>query len=68
VHNFRHRFAIQTLLGWYRDEVNVEQQLPVLSTDLGHSCVRDTDWYLSACPESMQEAARRLDQRWETKP
>jgi integrase len=68
VHDFRHRFAIQTLLGWYRAGTDIEQQLPVLSTYLGHTCVRDTYWYLSACPELMQEAARRLDRRWEAKP
>jgi integrase len=68
VHDFRHRFAIRTLLGWYREGRDVEQQLPVLSTYLGHACVRDTYWYLSACPELMQEAARRLDRRWEAKP
>ena len=68
VHDFRHRFAIRTLLDWYREGTDVEQQLPVLSTYLGHACVRDTYWYLSACPELMQEAARRLDQRWEAKP
>ena len=45
---------------------NVEQQLPVPSTYLG--CVRDTYWYLSACPELMEEAARRLDRRWEATP
>jgi hypothetical protein len=28
----------------------------VLSTYLGHACVSDTYWYLSACPELMQEA------------
>lgn len=65
VHDFRHTFAIRTLLGWYREGKNVEQHLPVLSTYLGHTCVRDTYWYLSACPELMQEAARRLDRRWE---
>jgi integrase len=68
VHDLRHRFAIWTLLGWYRQGRNVEQQLPLLSTYLGHTCVRDTYWYLSACPELMQEAARRLDRRWEAKP
>jgi integrase len=68
VHDFRHRFAIQTLLGWYREGTDVEQQLPVLSTYLGHACVRDTYWYLSACPELMQEAAQRLDRRWEARP
>lgn len=66
VHDFRHRFAICTLLGWYREGIDVEAMLPSLSTYLGHSCVRDTYWYLSACPELMQEAARRLDQRWES--
>jgi integrase/recombinase XerD len=47
---------------------NVEQRLPALSTYLGHACVRDTYWYLSACPELMEEAARRLDRRWEATP
>jgi integrase len=65
VHDFRHTFAIRTLLGWYRNGEDVEKKLPALSTYLGHACVRDTYWYLSACPELMQEAARRLDRRWE---
>ena len=68
VHDFRHRFAIRTLLGWYREGIDVEKQLPSLSTYLGHTCVRDTYWYLSACPELMQEATRLLDRRWETQP
>jgi integrase len=68
VHDFRHRFAIRTLLGWYREGTDVEKKLPALSTYLGHTCVRDTYWYLSACPELMQEAARRLDRRWEAQP
>jgi integrase len=68
VHDLRHRFAIRTLLDWHRQGKNVEQQLPALSTYLGHACVRDTYWYLSACPELMEEAARRLDRRWEATP
>jgi integrase len=68
LHDFRHRFAVETLLRWYRSGQNVEAQLPALSTYLGHSCVRDTYWYLSACPELMEHAARRLEARWETAP
>ena len=64
LHDFRHRFAVQTLLTWYRSGQSVESWLPVLSTYLGHTCVRDTYWYLSACPELMGLAARRLDVRW----
>jgi integrase len=68
VHDFRHSFAIRTLVGWYREGTDVEKKLPALSTYLGHTCVRHTYWYLSACPELMQEAVRRLDRRWEVKP
>jgi integrase/recombinase XerD len=67
VHDLRHRFAIQTLISWYRAGADVEQQLPVLSTFLGHAYVRDTYWYLSATPELMSHAARRLDKRWEAR-
>jgi len=66
VHDFRHRFAVRTLLDWYREGIDIERNLPLLSTYLGHTCVRDTYWYLSACPELMQEAVQRLDRRWET--
>lgn len=65
VHDFRHRFAIQTLINCHRAGEDVERQLPVLTTYLGHTCVRDTYWYLSTCPELMEHAARRLEQRWE---
>lgn len=67
VHDLRHRFAVQTLINWYRAGLDIEQQLPVLSTFLGHAYVRDTYWYLSATPELMSHAARRLDKRWEAR-
>lgn len=65
LHDFRHGFAMRTLVQWYRAGGDVERQLPALSTYLGHGCVRDTYWYLSACPELMEHAANRLDARWE---
>jgi integrase len=65
VHDFRHRVAITTLVNWYRAGKDVEQQLPVLSTYLGHTHASDTYWYLSSFPGLMQEAAQRLDRRWE---
>jgi integrase/recombinase XerD len=65
LHDFRHRFAVQTLLRWYRSGIEVERRLPVLSTYLGHVRVSDTYWYLSACPELMGQAVNRLEQRWE---
>jgi len=65
IHDLRHSFAVGTLLRWYRAGEDVEQLLPILSTYLGHTHTRDTYWYLSACPELMEHAARRLDARWE---
>ena len=61
IHDLRHRFAVNTLLRWYRDDVDVECHLPRLATWLGHAHVSDTYRYLSATPELMQLAARRLD-------
>jgi integrase len=65
LHDFRHRFSIEALLRWYRAGRDVELHLPALSTYLGHCNVQDTYWYLSACPELMSAAARRIEKRWE---
>lgn len=64
LHDFRHRFAVETLLRWYRSGDDVERRMPMLSTYLGHVHVADTYWYLSACPELMGAAVARLEQRW----
>jgi integrase/recombinase XerD len=64
LHDFRHRFAIRTLVRWYRSGKDVEQRLPVLSTYLGHVRPDDTYWYLTACPELMGQAVKRLERRW----
>ncbi len=67
LHDLRHRFAIETLLHWYRDGRDVEHCLPVLSTYLGHLNIAHTYWYLTACPELMGLAVQRLDSHWEVK-
>ncbi|MGH8196362.1 MAG: tyrosine-type recombinase/integrase [Woeseiaceae bacterium] len=61
IHDFRHRFAVNTLRNWYRAGVDVERYLPRLSTYLGHVHVTDTYWYLTATPELMQLARRQLE-------
>ena len=61
LHDVRHTFACKTLLRWYRDGVDVECHLPRLTTWLGHVKVSDTYWYLTATPELMHVAARRVD-------
>jgi len=61
IHDLRHRFAVQTLLDWYRNGLNVQARLPLLSTYLGHTNPRDTFWYLHAAPELMAIAGQRLE-------
>ena len=65
LHDMRHRFAVMTLLRWYRAGKDVERKLPYLSAYLGHVHVSDTYWYLSAWPELMREAMSRLERCWE---
>lgn len=62
LHDLRHRFAIVTLVGWYRSDEPVQPKLPVLSTYLGHREPSSTYWYLSAAPELLALAAARRDQ------
>jgi integrase len=63
-HDLRHTFAVRTLLGWYRAGLDVEAQMPLLSTYLGHFHPRDTYWYLSATPELLTLASQRLEHAW----
>lgn len=62
VHDLRHRFAVTTLLGWYRDGDDVQARMPLLSTYMGHVDPAATFWYLSAAPELLALAAERLEQ------
>ena len=68
LHDFRHRFAMSTLISWYRSGQEPERLLPVLSTYLGHVHVANTQWYLESSPELMLEAMQRLEHRWEDQP
>jgi integrase/recombinase XerD len=61
--DMRHRFAARTLIHWYRAGLDVERELPKLSTYLGHVHLNDTYWYLEAVPELLQLATDRLIHR-----
>jgi integrase len=61
LHSLRHSFAVHTLLDWYRDGLEVQPRLPLLSTYLGHVHPRDSYWYLEAAPELLDIAAGRLE-------
>jgi integrase len=58
--DFRHTFTTRKLIEWYRTGLDVERELPKLSTYLGHSDVAHTYWYISAVPELLQLATKYL--------
>lgn len=60
IHDLRHTMAVMTIRDWYRDGVDVQARLPVLSTMLGHIAPAHTYWYLTATPDLLALAARRL--------
>jgi len=60
LHDLRHRFAVRTLIHWYRTGLDVERELPKLATYLGHVHVNESYWYLEAVPELLQLATERL--------
>ncbi len=61
LHDFRHSFAVRTVLDGYREEGDTESRLALLSTYLGHVDPAHTYWYLSAAPELLELAAGRLE-------
>ena len=52
---------MKTMIEWYREGVDVEKHIPLLSTYLGHTKPSDTYWYLSSVPELVGLAATRLE-------
>lgn len=63
LHDLRHGFAIATVLDGYRNDRDPATRLPLLSTYLGHVDPANTYWYLSAAPELLALAGRRLERR-----
>lgn len=61
LHDFRHTFAVATLRDWHAAGVDVEAQMAVLSTYLGHLNPAYTYWYLQAVPELMSVLGHRVD-------
>ncbi len=51
-HHLRHSFAVSTLIDWQRSGVQIDEQIAVLSTYLGHVSPAETYWYLTATPRS----------------
>lgn len=60
VHDLRHTFAVHRLLRWYRDGVDVQERLVLLSTFMGHVNIHSTQYYLSITGALLGEANKRF--------
>jgi integrase len=58
-HGLRHRFAIMCLVRSYREGLDVQAQLPLLATYLGHVRYSDTAYYITGTAELLGLAATR---------
>jgi integrase len=62
--DFRHSFAVQALLRWYREGADVQAQLPQLSLYMGHVSIYSTWLYLHWIPDVATAASRLFETRW----
>ena len=61
IHDLRHTFAVHRLTSWYQQGADVQRLLHHLSVYLGHSCLENTQVYLSMTPELLREASQRFE-------
>lgn len=59
--DFRHAFAVTTLINCVRDGGDIARSLPLLAAWLGHGDPASSYWYIEADPELLGLAAGRLN-------
>jgi len=64
IHCFRHSFAVNALLRWYRAGADVEAKLPLLATYLGHGSSVSTHYYLHFIEPLRSAASERFAKRY----
>ena len=60
LHDLRHTFTVQCLLGWYRQgQEELNAKILSLAVYLGHRNIRHTYWYVTAVPELLRLGSAR---------
>jgi len=65
IHDFRHGFAVNALLRWYRTGSDVGARLPFLATYLGHVSIASTYYYLQFIEPLRTLASKRFADHYE---
>jgi integrase len=68
IHDLRHSFAVRSMLDAYTAGQDGQARLALISTYLGHVHPTSTYWYLSASPELMGVAGKRLEKHLAGRP
>ncbi len=61
LHDFRHTFAVNRLVAWYRQGADVQRLVHHLSVYLGHARLAHTQVYLTMTPELLAQAGTRFE-------
>jgi integrase/recombinase XerD len=64
IHDFRHSFAVQALLRWYRTSADVQAALPKLALYMGHVSIVSTAYYLRFIPAVARLASTRFERHF----
>jgi integrase len=64
LHDFRHSFAVRSLLRWYKQGDEVQAKLPLLSTYMGHVSVVSTQYYLRFIDEVAGRASNQFARKY----
>jgi integrase len=63
-YDLRHAFAMHRLALWYQQGVDIHSRLPWLSAYMGHDNILGTETYLTATPELLAQAGKRMRNRY----
>lgn len=64
VHDLRHTFAVHVLLKWYEQSKDVQSRLPYLSLYMGHSSIKNTEYYLKYIIPVATKANGRFEEKY----
>lgn len=62
MHDLRHTFAVRVIIDWYRQGLDISQEILKLTTYLGHDDPAHTYWYMEAVPELLRLASDRAQE------
>jgi len=64
LHDLRHSFAIQALIRWYKNDEDVQTNLPKLALYMGHVSIESTAYYLKWVPTLRILASKRFEEHF----